>query len=117
MKLVALAVAGLMGSVAFASEATKTDATKMEATKTEATATGAAAGLSQNADTKAIVELSETQIREVQNALVEQGAAIVVNGKLGKDTIDALSAFQKKNDLPVTGKIDTATLDKLGVAK
>jgi peptidoglycan hydrolase-like protein with peptidoglycan-binding domain len=110
MKFVALAVAGLMGSVAFASEAAKTDA----ATKTD---TGAETSLSNNTENKGIIELSETQIRKVQNALVAQGAALVVNGKLGKDTVDALAAFQEKNNLFVSGTIDQATLAKLGVAE
>lgn len=56
------------------------------------------------------------KVKAVQAALNKQGAALKEDGVFGKTTRAALQKFQKTNGLKVTGKMDQATLDKLGVA-
>ena len=55
------------------------------------------------------------QVKAVQTALNNEGYKLVVDGKMGKKTHDALMKFQKAKGLPATGKADDATLKKLGV--
>ena len=52
-------------------------------------------------------------VADLQNMLIRKGYTIVADGKFGKKTQDAVSDFQKKNGLAVTGNIDTNTLPKL----
>jgi len=54
-------------------------------------------------------------VADLQNMLIRKGASIVADGKFGKKTEEAVSDFQKKFGLEVTGKIDTNTLAKLMV--
>jgi len=58
---------------------------------------------------------SSDQVKAVQTALNNDGYKVAVDGKMGKQTHDALMKFQKANGLPATGKADAATLKKLGV--
>lgn len=55
------------------------------------------------------------QVKSVQTALNKEGYNVAVDGKMGKQTHDALMKFQKANGLPASGKADAATLKKLGV--
>ena len=55
------------------------------------------------------------QVKAVQTALNKEGYSVAVDGKMGKQTHDALMKFQKASGLPSTGKADAATLKKLGV--
>jgi peptidoglycan hydrolase-like protein with peptidoglycan-binding domain len=60
--------------------------------------------------------LSESQIRQVQQALDQKGFhAGRADGKLGPETKDALSQFQKKQGLQATGEPDDQTLAALGI--
>tara|TARA_R110000868_G_scaffold348788_2_gene609976 strand:- start:12023 stop:12826 length:804 start_codon:yes stop_codon:yes gene_type:complete len=52
-------------------------------------------------------------VADLQNMLIRKGYNIVPDGKYGKKTQEAVSDFQKKNGLAVTGNIDTNTLPKL----
>jgi putative chitinase len=52
-------------------------------------------------------------VADLQNMLIRKGYPIVADGKFGKKTQDAVSDFQKKNGIAVTGNIDTNTLPKL----
>lgn len=53
-------------------------------------------------------------VTAIQNILKSRGYSIdKVNGKFGSDTAAAISKFQRDNGLPVTGYIDSATLEKL----
>lgn len=52
-------------------------------------------------------------VADLQNMLIRKGATIVADGKFGKKTQDAVSDFQKKSGIEVTGNIDTNTLAKL----
>jgi peptidoglycan hydrolase-like protein with peptidoglycan-binding domain len=59
-------------------------------------------------------KLSTAQIKMVQQALSEAGYKIKVDGKMGRQLRAALKKYQKKNGLKVTGRIDKATLEKVG---
>ena len=52
-------------------------------------------------------------IADAQKALQKAGSTIKVNGKFTIGMLSAVKAFQKRNKLPVTGVIDTKTLNKL----
>jgi peptidoglycan hydrolase-like protein with peptidoglycan-binding domain len=56
-----------------------------------------------------------SQVKAIQTALNKDGYSLAVDGKMGKQTHDALKKFQKANGLPATGTADAATLKKLGV--
>jgi hypothetical protein len=63
----------------------------------------------------AVGSLSVEEIREVQMVLIEEGFMLEVDGRLGTQTRDALTQFQRRNGLEVTGQIDSQTMTKLGV--
>lgn len=54
-------------------------------------------------------------IGDLQNMLIKKGAAIEADGDFGPATEQAVKDFQEANELPVTGIIDTDTLNKLMV--
>ena len=66
-------------------------------------------------DTFAAKTAPSSQVKAVQTALNRDGYKVAVDGKMGKQTHDALLKFQKANGLPATGKADAATVKKLGV--
>jgi len=73
--------------------------------------TSASAGSSQRG-----AEPSSATIREVQRQLASRGYSPgKADGKLGRSTRSALTEFQRKENLPVTGRPDSATLSALGV--
>lgn len=51
----------------------------------------------------------------VQRELAEQGYSIVVDGKFGPQTQQAIASWQESNRLPVTRVIDVMTLDSLDI--
>jgi peptidoglycan hydrolase-like protein with peptidoglycan-binding domain len=51
----------------------------------------------------------------VQEALNAKGFKVKVDGKRGKETVNAIKKFQEQNGIKATGRADKATLDKLGV--
>lgn len=53
------------------------------------------------------------EIRDCQKALRAAGSTIQINGKFGIGMFSAVKAFQKKNNLKVTGEIDLKTMAKL----
>lgn len=55
------------------------------------------------------------RVEAVQRALNQHGADLKVDGHSGPTTRAALKKFQADNGLKATGRIDKATLDKLGV--
>lgn len=61
------------------------------------------------------VELSSTEVREVQQVLVERGYDIQVDGVWGPSTRDALITFQRREGLPAIGEITTRTVSSLGL--
>lgn len=54
-------------------------------------------------------------VKDLQEMLVRKGAAIVADGAFGPKTEQAVKDFQAKSGLPVTGVIDTDTLNKMMV--
>jgi peptidoglycan hydrolase-like protein with peptidoglycan-binding domain len=54
------------------------------------------------------------RIRQVQEALNQQGFTVgTPDGRLGKQTVDAIKAFQRKRGFETTGKLDNATVDAI----
>lgn len=59
---------------------------------------------------------SAERIREIQRALAEKGHFEgEPTGKWDAKSVEAMKKFQAANDLPVTGKIDAKSLQKLGL--
>ena len=58
---------------------------------------------------------SSSKVKAIQSALNKEGYKVAVDGKMGKQTHDALRMYQKANNLAVTGKADAPTTKKLGV--
>ena len=58
---------------------------------------------------------SHPSVKQIQIALQNAGYAIgVIDGKLGKGTIEAIKAFQKANNLPADGRVGKGTWAVLG---
>ena len=67
--------------------------------------------------TAVAVNLSEPEIREVQQVLVSRGFLHGrVTGVWGSETRDALIAFQRKEGFTANGTIDTRTVSALGLS-
>jgi peptidoglycan hydrolase-like protein with peptidoglycan-binding domain len=65
----------------------------------------------------AFVDLSADEIRLVQTVLIERGFLIgVADGEFGPRTRDALTRFQRKEGISVSGRIDTGTVSSLGLS-
>src|SRR5262249_59493845 len=63
------------------------------------------------------VNLTEEQIRQIQITLNEKGFNIGrPDGRLGPRTTRALTAFQRRQGLEVSGRLDSQTVAALGVA-
>ena len=61
-------------------------------------------------------QLSHRQVRQIQQALNKKGFdSKHVDGVWGRDTVDALNNFQKKNHLQGHGELTQQTLAQLGV--
>ena len=55
------------------------------------------------------------EVERIQKILQKTGSTIKVNGKYTVGMMSAVRAFQKKNGLEATGKIDTKTMEKLEI--
>jgi peptidoglycan hydrolase-like protein with peptidoglycan-binding domain len=64
----------------------------------------------------AALDLRPEQIREIQMVLKEKGFAVEIDGRLGSRTRQALIAFQRKQGLTASGRIDNQTVTALGVS-
>jgi peptidoglycan hydrolase-like protein with peptidoglycan-binding domain len=77
-----------------------------------------ATGQPRPGDTSSTPTANVDQVREIQEALKAKGHDPgPVDGTMGAETLEALRAFQKSQDLPVTGQLDSETIDKLGVGR
>lgn len=56
-----------------------------------------------------------SEIKEIQQILVNNGYNISVDGAVGDETINATTAYQSKNGLVADGIVGAQTLDKLGL--
>lgn len=59
--------------------------------------------------------VANAQVKAVQEALIKVGAKLKADGIMGKHTRAALRAYQKKSGLKVSGRLNKATLQKLGI--
>jgi His-Xaa-Ser repeat protein HxsA len=92
-------------SVVPASSATGAESSKPESSRAPAKRKGSAR-----------TAASREQVRAVQQALKDKGHDPgEIDGAMGPKTRAALRDFQKKEALKVTGRIDSATMAKLGV--
>jgi peptidoglycan hydrolase-like protein with peptidoglycan-binding domain len=63
-----------------------------------------------------VVDLSPAEIRQVQLVLIERGFSVEADGVFGPSTREALIAFQRREGLSATGRIDSRTITSLGVS-
>jgi hypothetical protein len=61
-------------------------------------------------------QLSPEQIRLIQRTLADDGYPTPASGQLDNRTRSSLMAFQRSRSLPVSGHLDSMTVDALGVA-
>lgn len=59
--------------------------------------------------------LNEDEVRQVQQALKDQGRDIEVDGEWDDQTAQALHDYQQENDLMPSGELDDRTIAELGV--
>jgi len=59
--------------------------------------------------------VADEKVLAAQKALNQSGFKLKEDGLMGPKTSGALKQYQKKNGLKVTGKLDKATLAKLGI--
>lgn len=57
------------------------------------------------------------EVRQLQEALVRQGAAITPDGRFGPGTKAAVEAYQRRHHLPATGVADSNMLEALGIER
>ena len=64
---------------------------------------------------KKVITLGATgiDVKKIQQLLAKAGSTIKPNGVFGIGMLSAVKAFQKRNNLKVTGTVDAATLKKL----
>jgi hypothetical protein len=62
------------------------------------------------------VAKTKKNILEIQNDLKRLGYNIFANGKYNKELTNAVKNFQLKSSLPVTGNVDSYTLEKLKIS-
>src|SRR5215469_1181353 len=90
---------------------------KIVATVPVGSSGGAALHSRGGAASVAEVSLTEEQIRRIQIVLNEKGFNIGrPDGRLGPRTIRALTAFQRRQGLEVSGRLDSRTVAALGVS-
>jgi putative peptidoglycan binding protein/uncharacterized protein DUF1236 len=78
---------------------------------------GAALHSGGGASSAAALNLTEEQIRQIQIVLNEKGFSIGrPDGRLGPRTIRALTEFQRRQGLEVSGRLDSRTVSALGVS-
>jgi peptidoglycan hydrolase-like protein with peptidoglycan-binding domain len=60
-------------------------------------------------------KIDRPTITAVQKALVKAGYKIKIDGRYGRQVRSALKKYQRKNRLKITGRIDRATIEKMGI--
>ena len=67
------------------------------------------------ASNSAMMNPDRTIVKEVQQALNDEGHDLAVDGILGTHTRNALSSFQSQNGIRANGQLNARTLEALGV--
>jgi len=62
-----------------------------------------------------VPSITNHSIKSIQEKLNELGYALIVNGALSPELVQALSQFQKEHNLKVTGTINAETMKKLSL--
>lgn len=65
--------------------------------------------------TAAATKPTRDQIAQAQQALRQEGFYVATDGTLNFHTVQALRAYQQKNQLPVTGMLDETSMQALGI--
>lgn len=74
-------------------------------------------GRAHSTTTTTTVELSEPEIRQLQQVLIERGFYHGrVDGKFGPEMREAVISFQRKEGFEATGKVDSRTVNALGIS-
>ncbi len=85
-------------------------------TDTTGTSGTSASGMSGQSAGLSGENLSEDEIRRLQQALRDSGQDVEVDGVWGENTTQALRSYQQENDLTGSGELDQQTLARLGVS-
>jgi hypothetical protein len=110
-RLAATAAVASLGLALGATPALAADASGgYSASAAKATATKSSAKAKAKGRSHAASDLSRDTIRAAQRAL-----GVKADGALGPRTRTAIRAYQRKQDLAVSGRLDSATLEALGV--
>jgi peptidoglycan hydrolase-like protein with peptidoglycan-binding domain len=62
-------------------------------------------------------EVKPVTVADIQNKLIQHGAKLKADGKMGAKTKAAIKKFQAKNGIKATGVADHLTLEKLGLSQ
>lgn len=83
----------------------------------QASSSGAAGARPAPAERSALPasELSPEQVRLVQRALADRGYPVDLSGVFDGRTRSALAEFQRARGLPADGKLDSNTIETLGI--
>jgi len=83
----------------------------------QSSSSGAATAQPESAGRRAFPasDLSPEQVRLVQRALADRGYAVDLTGTFDEHTQTALAEFQRARGLPADGKLDSNTLETLGI--
>lgn len=108
---VALAVAGMFGFGTFA----PTPVAAQSQQKMMDKAPAKKAETSMKKSTKKSMKKGSKSVMALQKALNKNGAKLKVDGMWGRKTLAALKAYQSRNKLKASGRLDKATRAKLGL--
>lgn len=80
-----------------------------------ATGTGLGTGAMNSMSTEAGASLSVAQVTQAQERLIDKGYTLSADGVVGVQTENAIRAFQRDNNLAVTGDLDAQTMSELSI--
>ena len=67
-------------------------------------------------DSGGSVNLSEPEIRQLQTTLKERAFNVIIDGRFGPGTREALIQFQRREGFQASGRIDDRTISALGIS-
>lgn len=68
-----------------------------------------------NKRSNSMSSVSRDQVRDVQTVLTQSSTALVPDGVMGAQTEEALRRYQSQNGLEITGRINSETLNHMGL--